>query len=72
LQLNPQNVGARTDLASCTYYQGDGDGAIAQLEKSLTNDPKHAGTLLNLGIIRWQRKSHAAGAIAAWNKLLQY
>lgn len=72
LQANPKNVGARTDLASCMYYQGDVDGAIAQLEKSLTYDPRHAGTLLNLGMIRWKGKSDAAGAIAAWNKLLKY
>lgn len=72
LQANPKNVGARTDLASCLYYQGDVDGAIAQLEKSLTYDPRHAGTLLNLGVIRWKGKSDAAGAIAAWNKLLKY
>lgn len=72
LEANPKNVGPRTDLASCMYYQGDVDGAIAQLEKSLTYDPKHAGTLLNLGLIRWKGKNDAAGAIAAWQKLLKY
>src|SRR5579872_1505261 len=71
LDANPANVGPRTDLASCLYYQGDVDGAIAQLEKSLTYDPKHAGTLLNLGLIRWKRKGDTAGAIAAWNQLLK-
>jgi len=72
LDLNPRNVGPRTDLASCLYYQGDVDGAIAQLEKSLTYDPKHAGTLLNLGLIRWQGKNDAAGAITSWQKLLKF
>jgi tetratricopeptide (TPR) repeat protein len=48
------------------------DGAIAQLEKSLTYDPRHAGTLLNLGIVRWKGKSDAAGAIDSWNQLLKY
>ncbi len=71
LEANPRNVGPRTDLASCLYYQGDVDGAIAQLEKSLAYDPKHAGTLLNLGLIRWKGKGDAAGAIAAWNRLLK-
>lgn len=71
LDLNPKNVGPRTDLASCLYYQGDVDGAIAQLEKSLTYDPKHAGTLLNLGLIRWKGKNDSAGAIASWQKLLK-
>jgi cytochrome c-type biogenesis protein CcmH/NrfG len=72
LDVNPKNVGPRTDLASCLYYQGDVDGAITQLEKALTYDPRHAGTLLNLGMIRWKGKSDAAGAIAAWDKLLKY
>jgi len=71
LDLNPRNVGPRTDLASCLYYQGDVDGAISQLEKSLTYDPKHAGTLLNLGLIRWKGKNDSAGAIASWQKLLK-
>jgi Cytochrome c biogenesis factor len=71
LDINPKNVGARTDMASCMYYLGDADGAIAQLEKSLTYDPMHAGTLLNLGLIRWKGKGDAAGAIVAWQKLLK-
>lgn len=71
LAANPKNVGPRTDLASCLYYEGDVDGAIAQLEKSLTYDPKHAGTLLNLGLIRWKGKGDSAGAIEAWNRLLK-
>ena len=52
--------------------QGDVDGAIAQLEKSLTYDPKHAGTLFSLGLMRWKGKSDAPGAIAAWQELLQF
>jgi cytochrome c-type biogenesis protein CcmH/NrfG len=71
LEANPKNVGARTDLASCLYYQGDADGAIAQLEQSLTYDPKHAGTLFNLGMIQWKGKGDASGAIASWQKLLK-
>lgn len=71
LAANPKNVGPRTDLASCLYYEGDVDGAIAQLERSLTYDPKHAGTLLNLGLIRWKGKGDAPGAIEAWRQLLK-
>ena len=71
LEVNPKNIGPRTDLASCLFYKGDIDGAIAQLEKSLTYNPTHAGTLFNLGMIRWKGKNDAPGAIAAWNKLLK-
>jgi cytochrome c-type biogenesis protein CcmH/NrfG len=71
LQIEPTNVGARTDMASCMYYLGDVDGALAQLNKSLSYDPKHAGTLINIGIIKWKGKNDAKGAIASWQTLLK-
>jgi Tfp pilus assembly protein PilF len=72
LQLDPKNVGVRADYASCLYYTGNVDGALAQLSQSLTYDPKHAGTLLNIGIIKWRGKNDVDGAVAAWEKVLQY
>jgi cytochrome c-type biogenesis protein CcmH/NrfG len=71
LDVDPKNVPIRTDMASCMYYTGDVDGALAQLDKSLTYDPKHPGTLMNIGIIKWQGKNDVAGAVAAWQTLLQ-
>ena len=72
LRQDPRNIGFRADYASCLYYTGDVDGALAQLNQSLTYDPKHAGTLLNIGIIRWKGKNDVDGAVAPWEKLLQY
>jgi cytochrome c-type biogenesis protein CcmH/NrfG len=71
LAINARNVGARTDMASCMYYLGDVDGALTQLDKSLTYDPKHAGTLINIGIIKWKGKNDVDGAVAAWEKMLK-
>ena len=71
LEIKPDNVGARTDLASCMYYMGDVDGALAELEKSLSYDPKHVGTLVNIGIIRWKGKNDVNGAVAIWQKALK-
>jgi len=71
VDANPRNVAARTDLASCLYYQGDADGAIQQLQKSLSYDPKDANTLFNLGIIKLQAKKDPSGAVAAWQQLLK-
>ena len=71
IEANPKNVAARTDLASCLFYQGDADSAIQQLEKSLTYDPKDANSLFNLGMIRLQGKKDPSGAITAWQKLLK-
>jgi cytochrome c-type biogenesis protein CcmH/NrfG len=71
LQADPKNLAVRADLASCLYYMHDPDGALAELQKSLTYDPAHPGTLLNVGIIKWKGKNDAAGAIASWQKLLK-
>jgi cytochrome c-type biogenesis protein CcmH/NrfG len=71
LVLDPRNVPIRTDMASCMYYTGNVDGAISELQKSLSYDPKHAGTLMNLGIIKWKGKDDVAGAVSAWQTLLK-
>lgn len=71
LQIQPKSAAIRTDLASCLFYAGDVDGAIAQLDQSLQDDPKFAGALYNLGVIKWKGKQDSSGAIAAWEKLLK-
>ena len=71
MRLTRQMWGPRTDLSSCLYYTGDVDGALAELQKSLTYDPKHAGTLFNIGMIKWQAKGDVDGAIASWQTLLR-
>ena len=71
LEIDPKNVTVRADLASCMYYEGDVDGALAQLNKSLSYDPRHPGTLMNIGIIRLKGKHDANGAVAAWEELLK-
>jgi|SRR5208282_692128 len=71
LQTDPKNVATRTALASSLYYNGDVDEAISQLQKALEYDPKDANSLFNLGMIKWQGKQDAKGAIAAWQELLK-
>jgi len=71
VQADPKNNLARTDLASCLYYEGDADGALKQLQQALINNPKDADSLFNLGMIRWKGKSDAKGAAEAWNRLLK-
>lgn len=71
VDADPKNVGARTDLASCLYYEGDTDGALSQLQQSLAYDPKDANSLFNLGMIRLQAKKDPAGAVSAWQQLLK-
>ncbi len=71
VQIDPKNVAMRTELASCLYYNGDVDGALRQLQQSLHYDPKDANSLFNLGVIKWQGKQDAKGALTAWQELLK-
>ena len=71
VDADPKNVAARTDLASCLFYEGDADGALKQLQQSLSYDPKDANSLFNLGMIRLQAKSDPKGAVSAWQQLLK-
>ena len=71
LQLDPNNVAVRTEKASCLYYSGDVDGALAELQESLRISPKDANSLFNLGMIRLKGKQDRARAIAAWQELLR-
>jgi cytochrome c-type biogenesis protein CcmH/NrfG len=71
LQLDPKNIALRTQLASCLYYDGDADRAIAQLEEGLRYDPRDANSLFNLGMIKWQGKQDNKGAVAVWEQLLK-
>lgn len=71
LLVDPQDVAVRTERASCLYYDGDIDGALAELQQSLKINPTDANSLFNLGMIRLNGKQDSAGAIAAWQKLLK-
>jgi cytochrome c-type biogenesis protein CcmH/NrfG len=71
LEIKPRNVAIRTELASCLFYGGDADAALAQLQQSLKDSPQDANSLFNLGMIRLKGKNDKAGAIAAWQQLLK-
>jgi cytochrome c-type biogenesis protein CcmH/NrfG len=71
VQIDPSNVALRTKLASSLYRDGDVDGAIAQLNRGLSYDPKDANSLFDLGMIKLQGKQDGKGALAAWQRLLK-
>ena len=70
LKVQPKDTGVRTDLATAYWYMGNADKAIEEFNKSLSYEPTKANTLFNLGIVKWQGKMDVAGAVAAWQKLL--
>jgi len=71
LAIHPKDVATRTEMASCLYYNGDVDGALAQLQQALNDNPKDANSLFNLGMVRWKGKNDTAGALQAWQQLLK-
>jgi cytochrome c-type biogenesis protein CcmH/NrfG len=70
LKINPTDVNVSTDLGISYYYMNDADRALAQFERSLSIDPRHAKTLLNIGIVRAFGKQDLQGAADAWQKVL--
>ena len=71
LESDPRNVAVRTKLASSLYRNGDIDGAIAQLNRALKDQPTDANALFDLGMIKLQGKGDAKGALATWQHLLK-
>jgi tetratricopeptide (TPR) repeat protein len=71
-KLDPKNINVSTDLAVSYYYTEQPDKALAQIDKSLALDSKHATTLLNQGIIRAFGKQDFAGALESWDKVIAY
>ena len=62
LALNPNDANVSTDLGVAYYYTNQPDRALTQFEQSLSIDPKHTKTLLNMGIVRAFGKQDLAGA----------
>ncbi len=70
LKINPKDVNVSTDLGIAYYYMNDADKALAQFDRSLTIDPTHAKTMLNVGIVRAFGKQDLKGAADAWQKVV--
>ncbi len=71
LESDPKNVAIRTKLASSLYRNGDIDGAIAQLNRALRDQPTDPNALFDLGMIKLQGKGDDKGALATWQRLLK-
>jgi cytochrome c-type biogenesis protein CcmH/NrfG len=71
LKVKPDDPNVRTDLGTAYYYLGEPDKAIEEFNSALKYDPKHAQTYFNIGMVKWQGKADANGAVAAWEQLLK-
>ena len=70
LKLSPKDVNVSTDLGVSLYYSNKPDEALKQFDQSLQLDPKHAKTLLNVGIVKAFGKQDLDGAEAAWKQVM--
>lgn len=70
LRVNPSDVSVRTDMGTGYWYLGNADRAIAEFNQALSYSPNNPNTLFNRGMVKWQGKKDAAGALADWQKLL--
>lgn len=71
LKIAPNDVNVSTDLGVCYYYTNQPDKALLQLSHSLSVDPKHGKTLLNIGIVKAFGKQDLEGATKAWEQVVQ-
>jgi tetratricopeptide (TPR) repeat protein len=71
LKLAPNDVNVSTDLGVSYYYSNQPDKALEQFNHSLKLDPKHAKTLLNVGIVKAFGKQDLAGASEAWQQVIK-
>ena len=70
LALTPGDVNVSTDLGVAYYYTNQPDRALAQFDRSLAIDSKHIKTVLNIGIVRAFGKQDLAGAVKAWQQVV--
>jgi tetratricopeptide (TPR) repeat protein len=72
LKLNAKDVDVSTDLGVSYYYVNQPDKALAQFDQSLKLDPKHAKTILNVGIVKAFGKQDLDGAAQAWRQVIEH
>jgi cytochrome c-type biogenesis protein CcmH/NrfG len=70
IKLDARNADVSTDLGVSYYYTNQPDRALAQFERSLTIDPNHTKTMLNMGIVRAFGKQDLDGATRAWEQVV--
>jgi tetratricopeptide (TPR) repeat protein len=70
LEIDPNNIDARTDRGSCYWSLQQADEALGEFQKSLQINPTHAQTLYNMGIVYLHGKNDMNQARQYWEKLL--
>lgn len=70
MKLDAANADVSTDLGVSYYYLNQPDLALQQFAHSLSINPKHTKTMLNMGIVRAFGKQDLDGASRAWQQVV--
>lgn len=70
-RLAPNDPNVSTDLGVSYYYTNQPDKALEEFAHSLSLNPKHTKTLLNVGIVKAFGKQDLQGAAEAWQQVIQ-
>ena len=70
MKLDARNADVSTDLGVSYYYLNQPDRALQQFAHSLSVNPRHTKTMLNLGIVRAFGKQDLEGATKAWQQVV--
>jgi len=71
LEVDPENLHVRTDLASAYRNLGNSAKAVETLRKILKMNANHQVALYNLGIILLNDRGDPQGAADAWERLVK-
>ncbi len=71
LELSPDNTNVITDLGIMYRRSGDPQKAIEMFDRAITLDPQQQNARFNKGIVLLHDLKDKAGAVAAWEGLLE-
>jgi rRNA-processing protein FCF1 len=71
LAVRPDDVDARSDMASLLFYSGQTDRAIQQVGQVLEDDSNHVNANFNLGIFYWQGRRDLQAAADQMNRVIE-
>ena len=71
LSIKPDDPDVRTNMAIMLRGLGDFDGAIDELREAARNQPNHANSRFQLGVVLLKEKKDVKGAIDAWEDFLR-
>ncbi|MGA2515201.1 MAG: tetratricopeptide repeat protein [Thermodesulfobacteriota bacterium] len=71
LAAKPDNPDVRTDMGIMYRKLGQFDRALEEFRKAAQNDPKHANSRYNIGLVLLHDKHDLKGAIRAWEEYLK-